>query len=511
MQDIDTEQNHPLLTQLQELSKPEDKLRCSLDWMRKILSSESTPVFKDFWEAKRICLELFKEKIAPHARTLFWNEYVELTDTLRQVKELLDEQSSFAEEQIDLAISALEKDLENMEGTLNDMGDIELPQESKYLLQNGQKYIRLQKQLDLYNTFSGRLNGLRKELVQTSMRIRNKNKLFQKLSKLGDLVFPKRKEGIQTISALFLVDVERFIGGVDIAKGPYFGLKDEIKALQKFAKVLTLSTAAFNQSREKLSGCWDQIKDKETAHREERAEQKERFKQNFEQFAPKIEAFKAECAEYKMNSAGAAQKIEALVSEMKELGFGNEEIKGIKKELFEAKNLIEDKEKEELKKAKEAKAFEEQRQRQAYVSLNEAIQEVLDQIDPLPLNALVEKWEAFLKEEKVLKISGLERALLDNRLGSIADSIQEKKWKSALEADPEELASSLHLLLSDRHKEKRKIKEALEVHRKIVGGSGLSFDESLQYQELLREEKIRLDTIETMIEEIEEKLFDLEE
>lgn len=500
------------MTEIAQHTKVEDKLRCALDAMRKIVSSETTPIFKDFWEAKRMCLEFFKEKIPPHVRTLFWNEYVELSDAIRQVKEVLDEQSSFAEEQIDLAVAAVEKDLQNFETTLNDMGGIELPPESRFLQQNGSKYIRLQKELELYNTFTGRLNGLRKELIQTQMRIRNKNKLFQKLSKLGDLVFPKRKEGIKTLSDLFLADVDRFVGEYfEVAKGPYFGLKDEIKALQKFAKVLTLGTAAFNQSREKLSGCWDQIKDKEAMHREQRAEQKEKFKQNFDQFAPRIEAFKAECAEFKISVNGADEKIEGLLSEMRQLGFGNDEMKGIKKELLESKRVLEDKEREDRKKAIEAEEFEQMRLVKAHQTLLNDIQEVLDQADVLTLNALVEKWEAFLKEEKSLKISGIEKAVLENRLGSIADYIQEKKWKGALDGSPEELASSLHVLLSERHREKRKIKEALEVHRKIVGGSGLSFEQSLQYQELLREEKIRLDTIETMVEEIEEKLFDLEE
>ena len=101
--------------------------------------------------------------------------------------------------------------------------------------------------------------------------------------------------------------------------------------------------------------------------------------------------------------------------------------------------------------------------------------------------------------------------MLDNRMAGIADHIQEKKWKSMLQDNSEDLASLLHVLLTERNKERRKIKEALEAHRKIVGGSSLNLDQSLQYQELIREEKIRLDTIETMVEEIEEKLFDLEE
>jgi hypothetical protein len=492
-------------------SKPEQKLRATLDSMRQILSSEKTPIFKDFWEAKRLCLELFKEKLAPHVRTLYWNEYVELSDAIRQIKALLDEQSSFAEEQIDLAIQAVEKDLENFETRVAEMGAVELPVESKGVLQNGSKYVRLQKELDLLNTFAGRLNGLRKELTQTQMRVRNKNKLFQKLSQLGDAVFPRRKEQIKALSDLLVADVEKFITQFDLAKGPYFGLKDEIRALQKFAKVLSVSPAAFNKTRESLSGCWDQIKDKEALAREQRSEEKERFKQQFEDFAPKIEAFKGECAELKLSSDAAQAKIDELTTQMKEAGFGSEEIKGIRKQLFEAKKIVEEKEAEDRKKALQAEEFEKQSQAKAYQTLLQTTEEVLDQADILPLNVLVEKWEAFLKEEKALKIAGIEKAVMENRLGSIADSIQEKKWKSSLEGSPEELLSSLNVLLNDRQKEKRKLKEALEAHRKIVGGSSMGFEQSLQYQELIREEKLRLDTIETMVEEIEEKLFDLEE
>ena len=75
----------------------------------------------------------------------------------------------------------------------------------------------------------------------------------------------------------------------------------------------------------------------------------------------------------------------------------------------------------------------------------------------------------------------------------------------------DDLGSALHGLLDDRHKERRKLKEALEEYRKESGSSGKSFEESMRYQELIGEEKLRLDTIESMIEEIEDKLFDLEE
>src|SRR5207249_5477090 len=72
-------------------------------------------------------------------------------------------------------------------------------------------YDRLQRSLELFNVCATRINGLRKELVKTEMRIRDKNKFFHRLSKLGDLVFPQRKALINEVSARFIEDVEKFI------------------------------------------------------------------------------------------------------------------------------------------------------------------------------------------------------------------------------------------------------------------------------------------------------------
>ena len=102
--------------------------------------------------------------------------------------------------------------------------------------------------------------------------------------------------------------------------------------------------------------------------------------------------------------------------------------------------------------------------------------------------------------------------MLQSRLDTLFDHIQEKKWQALLEEETaEEISSSLHGLLDDRHKVRRKVKANIELYRKTLGGSALSMEESLLTQELASSEKLRLDAIETMIEEIEEKLFDLEE
>ena len=44
--------------------------------MRSSVSQGETPRFKDFWEARRLCLPLFKENVPVKVRTQLWAEYV---------------------------------------------------------------------------------------------------------------------------------------------------------------------------------------------------------------------------------------------------------------------------------------------------------------------------------------------------------------------------------------------------------------------------------------------------
>ena len=97
-----------------------------------------------------------------------------------------------------------------MESMFAEMDPIEIPEEAKVLKPNCRAYIEFQKELDFLGTLAGRLNSLRKELIHTPMRIRYKNRLFGELSKLGDAVFPRRKETIAVLSELFVQDIEAF-------------------------------------------------------------------------------------------------------------------------------------------------------------------------------------------------------------------------------------------------------------------------------------------------------------
>ncbi len=507
-----SEQYSQFLTGIDQKGNVEDKLRCCLDFMRQILQEDANIAFRDFWDAKRLCLELFKEKILPRSRNVFWAEYVELSEEIRRIKEVLDDQSSFAHEQIELAVEALEKDFVEAEKLVQEMNEIEIPAASKILQKKKDTYNRVQKELHLLNTFAGRLNALRKELVNTQMRIRYKNRLFERLSKVGDLIFPKRKNQVRELSELFIAEVDSFIlEQSNLAQGPYFTIKDEIKHLQTFAKTLSLDNATFSKSREKLSCFWDQIKEKEKEHFDKRSEQKIIFKENVEKILPKIDALCLECAESKLSLKEADQRALEISKEMKELELGRDEVRGLKNRLSEALKPLEEKDREEADKRRVQEALQEKKKLEALDLLLNHSLELLDLAEALSIDVLVEKWEALVKEEKRLSVTGINKALLENRIHTIADHIQEKKWQIALEENSEDLTSILHGLLDERHKARRKLKESLEQHRKTVGGSGLDLEHAMIYQQLMSDQKIRLDSIETMIEEIEERLFDLEE
>jgi len=74
---------------LQELALLDDvdkKLEFGIDFMEKSIAQTGTPHFKSFWEARTICLELFKENISPPLRAVLWAKYNDLSKEARRLK-----------------------------------------------------------------------------------------------------------------------------------------------------------------------------------------------------------------------------------------------------------------------------------------------------------------------------------------------------------------------------------------------------------------------------------------
>jgi len=179
---------------LKECREPDKKLELVIHFMETTLSQQGTPHFKDFWEAKKRCLELFREHINPIARVHLWARYSELSREARKLKELFDEESAFAVEQIEMALHAIEDEVAKIPELIAASTPFQFRVHAKNLHHNEPLYKELQTELDFLNAYASKITALRKELIKTDMRIRSKNQFFGRLSALGDAVFPKRKE-----------------------------------------------------------------------------------------------------------------------------------------------------------------------------------------------------------------------------------------------------------------------------------------------------------------------------
>jgi hypothetical protein len=500
---------------LKSVQNNEDKLQIVIEFMKKSLSQEKIPDFKGFWDAKKICLDLFKENLNPIVRTKYWKEYLDLSDEAKRVKDILDEQASFAKEQIELAVEALEEDIKDFNKLLQQLHPIEIPESCKGLLQKQEFYQDNQKLLTLLNTFAARINSLRREVIKVSIRIRYKNKFFKRLSAAGDQVFPNRKELIKDISEEFEKDIDSFVdrnfSEDNFGRVPFYLLRDEIKSLQYIAKELTLNTKCFLDTRRKLSGCWDKLKAAEKGRREKYNESRKQSKENFDLVKEKIDEF-AKQVKDGMSSQEADKQADEILKEMRDVELVRPDVLALKSLVKQAKAPIVEEEKriqeERFQKEKEKLAKKKERFQQLQDDLNN----LLSEGETLEVDALSNTFNLIKDEIKDLGLNKIEKQLLDRKLKPVKDLIADKKEKAVLDLSEDELKDLAKLkdVLDQRKARRVEIKKQLEKYRKALGGSGFDFEKAMMYNEFIEIEKQRLENADKKIEEIEAKISELE-
>lgn len=501
---------------LESVEDPEEKLCMSIDLMRKTLSQSGSPHFRNFWEFRKICLPLFKNNINPAKRIKLWADYSELSKEARQLKEILDEQSAFAVEQIDIAIKTLEDNVENIKEHLTTVPDVDFPAVSQTLEPKFTFYNDIQRELSLLNTYAARINALRKELIKTEMRIRHKNKFFQRLSATGDKVFPKRKEHIKTISQQFIDDVEGFVSEnfTDTRLlGSLFYFREEIKALQGIAKILTLNTHSFTYTRSKLSESWDKVKRLEKDRKKERAQKRAVYKENVTLVQERIEKYAKELEEKPISNADRKKILNDISNYMRDLDLGRDEVKLLKDQLGEHRKVITDQEKS-VEKERQDKEIERKRlKKEQFESLESQVESFLQGAHELDNEAITEKKKELMQEieEAPLLLKG-DKQNLERLFRPLRDIIAEKKEKALMEM-PEgdrQALESLRVMLSQRIERRQEIKAQLEVYRKASGASNLDFEKAIAYKELIREEKEQLGKVNERVKELQEKIKEIE-
>lgn len=493
---------------------PEEKIVFGLAYMRETISQEGSPRFREFWESRRLVLPLFKENVNSSVRSKLWGEHVELTVEARRLKEILEEQSAFAIEQIDLAIQAIEKDLSSFDELLQQTSPVHFPEVPYSIRGRMDVYHQMQQELTLFNAFASRLNGLRKEIMKTDMRIRFKTKLFKRLSELGDQIFPRRKKLIEQVSSEFEKDVEAFVSnhfqGSEVVGAPYYALREEIKAFQWMAKGLTLSSVVFSRTRLRMSECWDQIKGLEREYKKVLLEKKIASSDS-------VKALQAKVEELRVNSETMTlrdldKEIDVIHMEMRAVYLDREDIRLLRDSLSQLRvphiaaqekkaQELEEAEKERLR-AKKAKM----------VQLKDQVQELVAQGQQMDLEEILAQCKLMESEIALLDLSKMEKQLWDRQFRPIKDLIADKKENSLLNLsdDDRKMLDNFRLVLQQKKDRRQEIKEIVDSYRKTLGSSGLDFEKAFHLQELLDQEKERLEKANLAIEEVEQKIAGLE-
>ncbi|WP_042282679.1 hypothetical protein [Candidatus Protochlamydia sp. R18] len=490
------------------------KLQSAIDFMESTLAQGGTPHFRNFWEARRLCLPLFKENISPALRGQLWNRYSELSKEARQLKEILDEQSAFAVEQIEIAIQALENDIQQFDenvakSTIPD--NLIIPQTLQSKLQI---YLNFQKQLNVLNVQASRINALRKELLKTEMRVRHKNKFFQRLSAAGDLVFPKRKELIKQISQLFVEDVNYFIQAhfnQESSHDSLYALREEIKALQGLAKQLTLNTNSFTQTRTRLSECWDKIKIEEKERKKERAHQKVLFKQNANLIKGQLQLCKA-FVEQTGSIVEAQKKLEEIITFMRRTELGRDELKELKEELSHIRKIVHDKAKHEEDLRYQQEQERNRQKKEKFNTFKELADNLVSQAESYELMKLTSDRDQLLAQLQESSLTKSEKIDIERILRPLRDIITEKNEKAmlAISDDDRYALKQLQDVLRQRKERRQEIKKQLEILRKASGSSNLDFEKAMLFTSQIHEEKERFERATQGIVEIEKKIVELQ-
>jgi hypothetical protein len=501
---------------LDTIEDPEIKLSLSIELMRKTLSQSGSPHFRNFWELRKICLPLFKENINAARRIKLWADYSELSKEARQLKEILDEQSAFAVEQIDIAIKTLEDDVENIKDRLGSVANVDFPADSQTIEPKFDFYNDIQRELSLLNTYATRINALRKELIKTEMRIRHKNKFFQRLSSTGDKVFPKRKEYIKTISQHFIENIDEFIAehfSEEFLSGSLFYLREEIKALQGIAKVLTLNTHSFTYTRSKLSESWDKVKRLEKDRKKERAQKRAVYKENVTLVQERIDTYSKTIGERELSNEERKKLLNDIAVYMRDLNLGRNEVKTLKDQLAELRRVITDQEKS-VERERQNKEIERKRIKQEqFTNLEKRIEAFLEEAMSLDNDIITEKKNALMEEiSEAPLLLKVDKQNLERLFRPLRDIIAEKKEKALMdmpEGDRQAL-ESLRVMLKQRMLRRQEIKAQLEVYRKSSVTSGLDFEKAISLKELIREEKDQLGKVNERISELQKKVTEIE-
>lgn len=506
------------LQEFSQIASIEVQIAFSLAQMEKALGDR--PNLRLFWNVRKHCLPLFQQVENLGKRADLWNRYIDLTKEGRHAKSLQDEEGTFVVGQIELAISCLEKDiLQFLNGDPVSAQKEELPAflDIQTLESHREFYKKLHFSLVWLSNFSTRIIDLRKELMNVGMRMRLKSKFFQRLSTLGNQVFPKRKELIEQVSAVFAEDVASFVAkyfssnNKNSLKRFVFFLRKEIKNLQQAAKYLAISSHVFSSTRLQLSKCWDQLKGLEKEIRQEQSRLKTVSVENSKEVREQLSQID-QLIEGSKDLLKLRKELDAVSKRMRSLDLTHEDVVALKAEWQGISNKLREKQEIEDKRIQEQSARQKQIQQEAAKELTEKITVFSEGClsGNITSESQVEWQELKNLLTKANFLTDSEKLSLDARLNTVLQhivSFLEEQLLSTSNAD--EKLMNMRQVLTQRLERRKELKQKLEKDKKLLGSSGLDFDCAMQYSALVENDKRALEELDEAILDLKEKIQQL--
>ena len=153
------------------------------------------------------------------------------------------------------------------------------------------------------------------------------------------------------------------------------------------------------------------------------------------------------------------------------------------------------------------------------VSRREKINGIKDQLQDLishpekeEVDQFIAKRDQLLQEFESVTMSKAEKQIIERQFKQLKDLVNERKERLLMDLSEDDLKSleQLKEMLGERKERRAEIKNQLESYRKALGGSGFDFEKAMMYRELIEAEKLSLDKINSSIDEIEDKIAEIE-
>lgn len=457
---------------MQNTSEIEKKIRIALDFMREALSDETKARFRDFWRMKKECLDLFKLEIPHSSRGLFWGEYTTLLNEAHELQKIVEENTVFEVEQLMLAITDLEESLKpylQKKETLS--SSIEKLREENLFL----------------HTAKERLISLKKEILGIEMRVSLKSKLLDRLSFLGNFIFPRKKEVLKEMSQLFSDEVESFCAlHFDFerkkitSREPLFRLRESIKNHQARLKTIEMTNDKYKKARGFLSQSWDIIDKQQKMDAEKRTKESEEESSNLQKYTSLMN-------EISFNN-DFKENLEKVFRNVKALKLSHTLFTKISDYKRELEKKYEEKVFAEIAKQQELIERKRQQKEEAFKKVLGELKAFEKNLDTISLVDAEKEYERLMKEAELEKPSRKLYFYFYDLALKIKCTLAKKRG-----------------LVKERKQEffslKSNLKKWLEMCRRELAECGLDVEFAFTLKEMIRLNKEVLETLETDIED----------